>query len=332
MCVIIIKNNQEKLDEAIIAKALALNPHGFGIQLLDDGTVYKTMDAATAQEYMRTTRPFVAHARLTTVGRTCLENVHPVKINEYNWLFHNGTVSVPHNWDRDKSDSRFVAETLRNTNWRNWKNILSMTDSRFCYTRVSKSGQFYVNRTGKWFMQEGVKYSKSNILDYGNNLVAVYGTLRQGYHNHHLLANALLVGAGETLESYRMVCDGIPYVLPGDTPEGHRIHVEVYAVTDDELESMDRLEGHPGWYERTETKVLLSNGMVVNSWLYFNDQAESSGPYFKNYEHYRDPIAKVFNPGSIFEQDLIYDEQEGKYFDLTTDEYLDDNQLNLFDR
>lgn len=336
MCVIIIKNNHERLDEAMIAKCLTLNPDGFGIQLLDDGTIYRTMDMATAQEYLRTSRPYVAHARLRTAGTTSLQNTHPVQINEFNWLFHNGTVCTPHTWDKSKSDTRFVAETLRSTNWRSWRSILEMTESRFCYTRVSKSGKYYINRTGQWHRDGNILYSKANVLEGGKNLVAVYGTLRQGFHNHHLLQDSMLLAPGETNESYRMVCDGIPYVLPGDTPEGHRLYVEVYAVDDETLARLDQLEGHPDWYYREPVRISLANHLQVTADLYFNPSANDNGVYFKDYADYRDPIAPTTHIRSIFDDepqddDFIFDSEEGKYYNLVTGEYIDDpRQQKLF--
>lgn len=333
MCVIIIKNDQQRLDEAIIAKALSLNPDGFGIQLLDDGTIYRTMDMATAQEYLRTTRPFVAHARLTTAGHTNLENTHPVKINEYNWLFHNGTVCTPHTWDKTKSDTRFVADTLGSTSWRSWRNILEMTESRFCYTRVSKSGRYYVNRTGQWHKENEVLYSKANVLQGGSNLVAVYGTLRQGFSNHYLLNGGMLISAGHTNESYRMVCQGIPFVMSGHCHEGHPLYVEVYAVDDDMLQALDNLEGHPDWYVRKPTHISLGNGLQVTAQMYFNDQAEDTGVYFSNYADYVDPHTPTTSIPFMFDEkdDYLFDTDEGKYFDLNTGEYIDNpKQQRLF--
>lgn len=355
MCVIIVKKGQRKLDQDIALKALSYNPDGFGIQMLDSGEVFKTMEMSVAQDWLTSERPFVFHSRLTTVGKTSLDNVHPIQINEHNWLFHNGTVQVPHTWCKDKSDSRFVADTLRKTPWQSWKDILSLTDSRFAYTRQSKSGKMYVNRVGTWHEQDGVYYSKSNVLE-GQHLVAVYGTLRQGFGNHRLLRGAKCVGAGRTIDQYAMVCNGIPYVLPGHREDAYNVRVEVYAVDDSTLENLDRLENHPDWYERVKTKISLDNGLVADAWLYFNDvEVEPGTQFYSDYEHYRKPVAATYYSPTIFDLededdseyvfrqgDFMWDENEKLWFNTMTNDYwsteekdeyfelMNDNQLSLF--
>ena len=349
MCVIIVKKQPGKLDPDIAAQALCYNPHGFGIQTLDDGQVYRTMDIREAADWLTSERPFVFHSRLTTVGETNLENTHPVQVNEHNWLFHNGTVAVPHTWDTKKSDTRFVAETLRKTPWQSWKDILSLTSSRYVYTRQSKAGKWYVNRIGDWHEQDGVFYSKPNVLE-KKHLVAVYGTLRKGFHNHHLMRSANLMDSGNTVDQYAMVAEGIPYVNSEARVDGHNIAVEVYAVDDQELMDMDRLENHPNWYTRKQVPILLDNGLTVNAWLYFNDTVDVEGmTFYKDFEHYRKPQAPSLTRYTIFDEiesepegefgyDFLWDDNEKMWFNLTTEQYLTDGeykritneQLSLF--
>lgn len=353
MCVIIVKKQPGKLDPSIAAQALAYNPHGFGIQTLDDGNVYRTMDIAEAQDWLQSERPYVFHARLTTVGETNLENCHPVQVNEHNWLFHNGTVATPHTWDKTKSDTRFVADTLRKTPWQSWKDILSLTDSRFAYTRITKAGKVYVNRVGEWHEKDGVLYSKPNVIDCPH-LVAVYGTLRKGFNNHGLLASARFLGAGDTIGRYAMACDGIPYVSSEEREDGHNLHVEVYAVDDATLERLDSLEGHPDWYHRKEVPIKLDNGVVAHSYLYFNDTVDYEGKqFYRDYEMYRKPVGQSWYRPTIFDDlksgeeesvdqtfgyDFLWDENENMWFNLTTEQYLTDAeyksmtnaQLSLF--
>lgn len=349
MCVIIVKKQPGKLDPTIAAQALSYNPHGFGIQTLDDGTVYRTMDIKEAQDWLQSERPYIFHSRLTTVGETNLENTHPVQVNEHNWLFHNGTVATPHTWDSKKSDTRFVAETLRKTPWQSWKDILSMTDSRFAYTRQSKAGKIYVNRIGKWHEKDGVYYSKPNVLDCPN-LVAVYGTLRKGFGNHGLLSAARLLDSGTTIDQYGMVCEGIPYVGSEVREDGNRIVVEVYAVDDETLARLDGLENHPEWYTRKQVPITLDNGVTVDAWLYFNDTVEYDGKkFYADYENYRTPVGRTHYRPTIFDEieevngpefgyDFLWDDTEKMWFNLTTEQYLTDAeykeltnaQLSLF--
>lgn len=89
-------------------------------------------------------------------------------------------------------------------------------------------------------------------------LVFVYGTLKKGFGNNVLLADAEFLGEAITAdETYVMTGRGIPFVhlVPED---GHSIVGEVYNVTEPQLRSLDGLEGHPTWYERQEIPVILN--------------------------------------------------------------------------
>jgi gamma-glutamylcyclotransferase (GGCT)/AIG2-like uncharacterized protein YtfP len=86
-------------------------------------------------------------------------------------------------------------------------------------------------------------------------LLFVYGTLRQGGPNHPLLAAARFVDAARTAERYALFVDGIPFLAP--VPAVHHVRGEVYAVSAETLAEIDRLEGHPRWYERRPIQVVL---------------------------------------------------------------------------
>ena len=79
--------------------------------------------------------------------------------------------------------------------------------------------------------------------------IAVYGTLRVGFHNHSLL----IVSTGtdylgmRKIKGYILVCDTIPYAVHS---EGDYVVAEIYDVTKDVLDEIDVLEGHPNWYKR----------------------------------------------------------------------------------
>lgn len=75
--------------------------------------------------------------------------------------------------------------------------------------------------------------------------VAVYGSLREGMSNHSLLKGQTLLSRTVTREPYAMYSlGGFPKVnlLEPHTP----IHVEVYDVSDECLERLNRLEGFRG--------------------------------------------------------------------------------------
>ena len=102
-----------------------------------------------------------------------------------------------------------------------------------------------------------------------NNLIFVYGTLKKGFHNHHLLEQSEFVGSGWTVEKYALYHDGIPYVVKDEAIS--RIQGEVYSVDDDTLEVLDRFENHSEWYcrEQVEVTMDLVDDLLV-AWLYFN--------------------------------------------------------------
>lgn len=344
MCVIIVKKGFQKLDPQIALKALCLNPDGFGIQFLDTGDVHKTMDKNDAYKLLMTERPYVAHARLTTAGKTNLKNAHPVQIDEHNTLFHNGTVQVPVKWHKDKSDTRFIAETLSQTPWQSWKNILSLTNSRYAYLRKTKKGKVYVNRVGEWHRQDGVWYSKENVIG-ERTIIAVYGTLRKGHHNHRLIRNSTYLGKGTTANEYKMICNGIPFVRPEANQGGSKIAIELYAVDKETLANVDALEGHPDAYKRSPTAVVLENGLTAEAQLYFHDRIEDKGVYYSDFNVYknvapvsRTPVDELFYDGwadediDDEESDLIWDATEGRYFDMKRYAYVDfEDQVQTID-
>ncbi|MBV9881367.1 MAG: gamma-glutamylcyclotransferase [Gemmatirosa sp.] len=86
-------------------------------------------------------------------------------------------------------------------------------------------------------------------------LLFVYGTLRQGGPNHALLARARALGPATTVDRYALFVDGVPFLAPA--PAVHRVRGEVYAVDAATLAEVDRLEGHPVWYERRPVAVTL---------------------------------------------------------------------------
>ena len=117
-------------------------------------------------------------------------------------------------------------------------------------------------------------------------LVFVYGTLRRGGANHALVAHARFLGPATTVDRYALFVDGIPFLAPA--PAVHRVRGELFAVDADTLAALDRLEGHPRWYERRPVRVVLDEASrqaragagpafadappVVECQTYFNDR------------------------------------------------------------
>ena len=97
------------------------------------------------------------------------------------------------------------------------------------------------------------------------NYVFVYGTLRKGYWNHHILENSRFIGLAITKDKYSLFADGIPYVVKIPLTQ---IKGEVYEVDSDTLERLDALEGHPNFYKRELIDVIL-DGKTIKAWIYF---------------------------------------------------------------
>ena len=99
------------------------------------------------------------------------------------------------------------------------------------------------------------------------HLVAVYGTLKRGYSNHHLLDKACYIGP-DTLTGVTLYNLG-PY--PGALPKpSDGVRVEVYAVNDPLLATLDELEDYDPRAEKTSLyvrkKVQTLHGPA---WFYF---------------------------------------------------------------
>lgn len=101
------------------------------------------------------------------------------------------------------------------------------------------------------------------------HLIFVYGSLRQGHGNHHLLEGASCYGTGQTLSNCAMyVVSGYPYVTSSE--QRYPIIGELYAVDVAMLEKLDKMEGHPRYYVRRETTVVVA-GQEYTCWMYFRD-------------------------------------------------------------
>lgn len=81
-------------------------------------------------------------------------------------------------------------------------------------------------------------------------LVFVYGSLLRGESNHRVLGGARLVAHAITAPRYTLIDLGaFPAMLDrGNTP----IRGEVYRCDAETLARLDRLEGHPRFYERRD--------------------------------------------------------------------------------
>lgn len=98
--------------------------------------------------------------------------------------------------------------------------------------------------------------------------VFVYGTLKTGYHNNHLLNGFTPTPAiAHHIDLHRG--PGFPFATRGTgTAVG-----EVYHIDKLTLQRLDRLEGHPAFYKREKTKVFCE-GEFDEVWIYLYPDAD----------------------------------------------------------
>jgi len=99
--------------------------------------------------------------------------------------------------------------------------------------------------------------------------IFAYGTLRQGFHNHHYMAGCPFLGRAETVLAYAMYVAGdIPYLV-ADEPL-YRVTGEVYRVDAARLRAIDVLEEHPRVYRRALAPLVMADGgREAVAWVYF---------------------------------------------------------------
>lgn len=114
-------------------------------------------------------------------------------------------------------------------------------------------------------------------MDTAIGLVAVYGSLRKGLHNHQLLAQATQLGTA-TIGGFKMYSmGGFPFITHEDATPSDTITIEVYEVTPIEMRRLDNLEGYPSFYNRE-----LVDTKFGKAWIYFIDGDKEGYPPVSN--------------------------------------------------
>lgn len=274
MCVIIIKQKAGKLSQEIARTSSRINPHGLGIIWLDtfEVTYHKSADF----KVLDTERPFIAHFRYATVGAVNKQNTHPFQCgnNKNEYLMMNGTIRGLGNIKM--CDSKVLANNLGAIPRDKWKVELEQHDCRFVTINIH-SRTFQIYNREEWIQKDGIWYSKDNVLE--DNLVAVYGTLKKGYNNYYsYLTSAKYVAKGTTKDKYPLIISGLPYLIE-DIGKGHNVEVDVFKVSDSKLKDLDILEGHPNWYRRKQTDVVVGK-KTLSCWIYFNIKEKATNQVF----------------------------------------------------
>uniref|UniRef100_A0AC34GSE0 Gamma-glutamylcyclotransferase family protein n=1 Tax=Panagrolaimus sp. ES5 TaxID=591445 RepID=A0AC34GSE0_9BILA len=156
--------------------------------------------------------------------------------------------------------------------------------------------------------------------------VFVYGTLKKGEPNYHVLndpknGSIKFLGIAETMETFPLIVAtqfNIPFAL--NLPKhGKNIIGEVYSVNDAKLEFMDKLEMHPILYKRELQRIKMKEtNEEMLAWIYLletwkDELLETASEYLTEY-------SSLGKHGRIFmekdRRNKILAEQKLKLFDL----------------
>jgi len=100
------------------------------------------------------------------------------------------------------------------------------------------------------------------------NYIFVYGTLKKGRGNHYLLNNQSFMGKGTIKGNYKMFVNRIPFLTTSPEFDIKEIKGELYSVSNEALDNLDMLEGHPFAYKREQVIVHLNDETSVISEAY----------------------------------------------------------------
>ncbi len=97
--------------------------------------------------------------------------------------------------------------------------------------------------------------------------VFVYGSLMRGYGNHGLLEESTYLGRASVEKLSLHSLGSFPAAIPSDRDDSV-VHGEVYSVDDSTLARLDRLEGHPTFYERQVVELQGLEKVATNVSMY----------------------------------------------------------------
>jgi gamma-glutamylcyclotransferase (GGCT)/AIG2-like uncharacterized protein YtfP len=292
MCWLYVKKAGNKIKYDYMDKAQKHNDDGYGVAWYEDGLVktYKTFDYNQFKGIIGALKKhtLVIHLRNTTKGNNNYTNLHPFDIPS-GVLFHNGTISRLGN--STESDTAMLAKMINECDYQYIEDILPlikpMVDDKINrLVFMEDNGRVTIvnehlgkEEDGDWFSNdyhekdEGwCRYTKpankianqminKSSVDYTKKYkVFVYGTLKRGYGNHHLLKNQLYLGKAKTKQKWAMVGNGMPfpYVLSVNNL-GYQVEGEVYMVDGLTLKALDRLEGVPTHYKKLNVGVIYTD-------------------------------------------------------------------------
>lgn len=98
----------------------------------------------------------------------------------------------------------------------------------------------------------------------------MYGTLKRGQRNSHLMAGQTFVGEAETLPRYRLYDQGTHPCLVEDAANGVAVRGEVWEVDEGIMPRLDELEQTPHMFALTAVR-LRGVAPPVFTYLYQKD-------------------------------------------------------------
>lgn len=116
MCLLIATRGKARPSKKALRRAAQQNPDGFGFAVIGDGKIhsYRSMNAEdTIKKYFQYRDQYpdgdsIFHLRITTHGKTNIDNCHPFQITSDVVMGHNGMLPIED--DGTRSDTRIFAE------------------------------------------------------------------------------------------------------------------------------------------------------------------------------------------------------------------------------
>jgi gamma-glutamylaminecyclotransferase len=96
--------------------------------------------------------------------------------------------------------------------------------------------------------------------------VFVYGSLKRGFRNHHLLETSRFIGPGTTRRDFDLLDLG--YFPAMIRPGTFAIQGELFSVDRRTLRDLDLLESNGTFYQREQHPVIIEGAGLVSAWIY----------------------------------------------------------------
>lgn len=113
-------------------------------------------------------------------------------------------------------------------------------------------------------------------------LMFVYGTLKRGFRNHHLIKNSKFIGDG-VIKGYAMYDLGS---FPGiKKDENEEVKGEVFEIDQNTLKRVDQLESEGYLYIRTRADVHLEGEIIKAATYVYNRGVINAPKVGKEWRH-----------------------------------------------